>query len=78
MTGPRKTDAGNPADWLDFADDDLAVVRLQLGSRTAYWAARGKLSEAFEKALKADLIRRGWRLEKTHDLQRLADCCENR
>jgi hypothetical protein len=28
MTGPRKTDAGNPTDWMDFAADDLAVVHL--------------------------------------------------
>jgi HEPN domain-containing protein len=73
MTGPRKTDAGNPDDWLDFAMEDLAAVRILLERKTAYWVARGKLAEAFEKALKADLIRRGWRLEKTHDLQRLAD-----
>jgi len=73
MTQVRKTDAGNAGDWLAFASDDLAVVQLQTKHQTAYWVARGKLSEAFEKAIKADLIRRGWRLEKTHDLQRLAD-----
>jgi HEPN domain-containing protein len=73
VTGPRRTDAGNPTDWLDFAGDDLATVRLLLDGRTAYWVARGKLAEALEKAMKADLIRRGWHLEKTHDLQRLAD-----
>ena len=73
MNGPRKTDVGNPAHWLEFACDDLAAVRVLLTAQTAYWVARGKLAEAFEKALKADLIRRGWRLEKTHDMQRLLD-----
>ena len=32
----------------------------------------GKLAEVVEKILKAELIRLGWKLEKTHDLQRLA------
>ena len=31
----------------------------------------GKLAEILEKGLKAELIRGGWFLEKTHDLQRL-------
>jgi HEPN domain-containing protein len=35
--------------------------------------ARGKLAEILEKVLKAELIRLGWELEKTHDLNRLWD-----
>jgi HEPN domain-containing protein len=31
------------------------------------------LAEVLEKVLKAELIRLGWLLEKTHDLQRLRD-----
>ena len=73
MTAGRKTDAGNPSDWMTFAAEDLLVVGLLLERRAAFWVARSKLAEAFEKALKADLIARGWRLEKTHDLQRLVD-----
>ena len=30
-----------------------------------------KLAEILEKVIKAELIRRGWFLEKTHDLERL-------
>ncbi len=33
---------------------------------------QSKLAEILEKVLKAELIRSGWRLIKTHDLQRLA------
>ena len=33
---------------------------------------QAKLAEALEKALKAELIRCGWALERTHDLRRLA------
>ena len=33
---------------------------------------RSKLAEALEKIIKAELLRLGWRLEKTHDLNRLA------
>ena len=32
---------------------------------------RGKLAEVIEKLLKAELIRQGWPLEKTHDLRKL-------
>ena len=34
---------------------------------------RSKLAEILEKVLKAELIRLGWALEKTHDLNRLID-----
>jgi len=30
-----------------------------------------KLAEVLEKILKADLLRQGWQLEKTHDLRKL-------
>ncbi len=34
---------------------------------------RSKLAEVLEKIIKAELIRLGWSLEKTHDLVRLHD-----
>jgi HEPN domain-containing protein len=37
-----------------------------------------KLAEILEKVLKAELIRLGWFLVKTHDLERLADELESR
>ena len=37
----------------------------------SYDMCRGKLAEILEKVLKAELIRCGWFLERTHDLERL-------
>jgi HEPN domain-containing protein len=70
---PRKTDANNPADWLWLADGDLEAVRLVAANQVSYNTCRSKLAEALEKLLKAELIRTGWVLEKTHDLDRLLD-----
>ena len=70
---PRKTDANNPADWLWMAASDLEGLRVVAAQEVAFHASRGKLAEVLEKVLKAELIRLGWPLEKTHDLQRLRD-----
>lgn len=75
---PRKTDAGNPADWLSFADADLAAVEVLVTNRTSFFVCRSKLAEALEKALKADLIARGWELRKVHDLAKLCDALAER
>jgi HEPN domain-containing protein len=37
----------------------------------AFTMCRSKLAEVLEKVLKAELIRLGWFLEKTHDLRKL-------
>jgi HEPN domain-containing protein len=70
---PRTTDAANPADWLGFAEADLAAVAVLAATRTSFYVCRSQLAEAFEKALKADLVARGWPLAKVHDLQKLCD-----
>jgi HEPN domain-containing protein len=70
---PRKTDSKNPADWLWMAASDLDMVRMAAKNEISFSAARGKLAEILEKILKAELIRTGWPLEKTHDLNRLLD-----
>jgi HEPN domain-containing protein len=70
---PRKTDANNPADWLWLAESDLAVVTLAATQEVGFQACRSKLAEVLEKIMKAELIRIGWSLEKTHDLDRLLD-----
>lgn len=36
-----------------------------------YSLCRSKLAEVLEKIIKAELIRTGWQLERTHDLERL-------
>ena len=68
---PRKTDSHNPADWLLIAASDMDLVRLAAENEISFAAARSKLAEILEKILKAELLRLGWTLEKTHDLNRL-------
>ena len=70
---PRKTDSKNPADWLLIAGMELEVVRLALENEIGFTVCRSKLAEILEKMLKAELIRLGWLLEKTHDLDRLLE-----
>ena len=68
---PRKTDSHNPSDWLWIAASDLELIRLAAQQEVGHAAARGKLAEALEKILKAELLRLGWKLVKTHDLRQL-------
>ena len=70
---PRKTDAKNPADWIWLAQADLAMIRLAAKQEVGFTACRSKLAEVVEKTMKAELIRLGWGLERTHDLERLLD-----
>ena len=74
----RKTDSGNPADWLYLASSDLEGIRDLATRELAYHLCRSKLAEVIEKILKAELIRCGWLLEKTHDLMRLLELIEQR
>jgi HEPN domain-containing protein len=69
----RKTEANNSEDWVLIAEGDLALVSVGVREETSYHSCRSKLAEAVEKLLKAELIRNGWTLEKTHDLDRLLD-----
>ena len=68
---PRKTDSHNPADWLLIAASDMELVRIGAEQEKGYAATSSKLAEILEKILKAELLRIGWELEKTHDLNRL-------
>ena len=69
----RKTNSNQPADWLFFARSEMEGIHQLAASEVSYWMCCSKLAEALEKILKAELLRLGWFLEKTHDLQRLAD-----
>ena len=68
---PRKTDSNNPAHWLAIAETELQCIRLVVDQRLGHEMCQRKLAEILEKVLKAELIRQGWFLEKTHDLERL-------
>ena len=70
---PKKTDSGNPRDWLQYVKLDLDAVRLLAENEVSFVVCKSKLAEALEKAMKADLLERGWILEKIHDLQKLND-----
>ena len=69
---PRKTDANNPADWLWIATIDLELLQFATERELSYITVRSKLAEVLEKILKAEVIRLGWVLVKTHDLRFLA------
>lgn len=75
---PRKTDSSNPADWVFIAATELAAVQLLARQQIAYTMCRSKLAEVLEKIMKAELIRTGWFLERTHDLLHLAQELERR
>lgn len=75
---PRKTDSNNPADWLWIARSDMELIQLGAEKEAGYNAVRSKLAEVLEKILKAELIRIGWPLEKTHDLRKLASELQQR
>ena len=70
---PRRTESNNPADWIFLAESDLEGVRLLADREISYTLCHSKLAEILEKVLKAELIRLGWSLVKTHDLVRLVD-----
>jgi HEPN domain-containing protein len=69
---PRKTDSNKPADWLWIAESDLEALRVISRQEVGFPMCQSKLAEVLEKVLKAELLRQGWFLEKTHDLLKLA------
>ena len=70
---PRKTGSNNPADWLFLAESELEGVTELTERKLSYVLCRSKLAEILEKVLKAELIRRGWFLIKTHEVVKLND-----
>ncbi len=69
----RKTDSNNPADCLLIVESDMELLRQGAAHEWSFAMCRSKLAEVLEKIIKAELIRLGWPLEKTHDLVRLHD-----
>ena len=69
---PRKTDSNNSADWLMISESDLGGIAALAKQELAYEMVRSKLAEVLEKILKAELLRLGWSLVKTHDVLVLA------
>jgi HEPN domain-containing protein len=81
----RKTDSNNPADWIRLCESDLQGISTLVREEQGYEMCRGKLAEVIEKVMKAELIRLGWSLARTHDLvhlfgllqERASDLCES-
>jgi HEPN domain-containing protein len=68
---PKQTSDKNPADWFVLAQE-------RIDAADTLWANDGLtmtgiecLQEGVERFLKGYLIAKGWRLVKTHDLERL-------
>lgn len=74
---PRKTDSNNPGDWIFFAESEIQGLETLAERELSYPMCQCKLAEVLEKVLKAELIRRGWFLERTHDLEVLANELES-
>lgn len=68
---PRKTDSRNPAHWLEIAEAELVMLRPSVEATQFHSICRARLAEVLEKLLKAELIRLGWPLARTHDLETL-------
>lgn len=60
-----------PADWLRIAEKDFQRVSSLLGIDDPE-AAGFYLQQAVEKFLKAFLLSKGWRLQRTRDLEVLS------
>ncbi len=75
---PRKTDSNNPSDWIFIVESDMEALRVMIRDGLGYSLCRSKLAEVLEKIIKAELIRTGWPLEKTHDLEVLYERLDQR
>ena len=69
---PRKTDSNNPLDWQFIAESDIEALQVCAEREVGFSMCRSKLAEVVEKILKAELIRLGWFLIKTHDIEVLS------
>ena len=65
-------ESGYPADWLAKAQKDWDRVEPRLRDDDVEDAAF-HLQQAVEKYLKGYLLSKGWKLERTHDLEKLLD-----
>ena len=74
MTPTEKTKRAMVREWLEKADEDLAVAEYLVSSDRPYFGAAGfHAQQAAEKYLKAFLVCRQIEFPKTHDLDRLLD-----
>jgi len=67
----RKTKASRPADWFALAEERLKATDPLWTHESVTPAGIECLQELVERFLKGYLVAKGWRLIKTHDLERL-------
>jgi len=67
---PGTTESSYPQDWFRIAAEDLRRVRRRLEEGDIDDAAF-RLQQAIEKYLKGYLLRRGWPLQRIHDVEAL-------
>jgi HEPN domain-containing protein len=68
---PECSDEKDPAAWFYLAQDRLRIADLAWRQEGLTPSGVELLQEALERYLKGYLISEGWRLVKTHDLERL-------
>jgi HEPN domain-containing protein len=74
MTLPERTRQALVQEWLDKANEDLAVADYLISSVRPYYGAVGfHAQQAAEKFIKAFLVDRQIEFPKTHDLEKLLD-----
>jgi HEPN domain-containing protein len=64
---------GAPADWLRFAESDLALAQAAVGSGVLYEMLCFHAQQAAEKSLKAVLLAHNVGFPRTHNLRVLRD-----
>jgi HEPN domain-containing protein len=76
MSGPPEGPRQTVAEWLRYAEEDLAVAEREFACPApAYHTLCFLTQAATEKYLKAYLIACGWALERTHDIVALLELC---
>ncbi|NIP33292.1 MAG: HEPN domain-containing protein [Thermoplasmata archaeon] len=69
--GPAESQ--QPDDWHRRGEADLSAAEILLENEGDPQVAAALVQQGVEKHLKGWLLARGWRLIRTHDLQRLLD-----
>ncbi|MBX7235239.1 MAG: HEPN domain-containing protein [Caldilineales bacterium] len=78
MSEASKRPVETPAEWLQFADENLFVAARALSFEDpTYHTVCFLCQSAAEKYLKGYLIGKGWTLEKTHDIVVLLGLCSD-
>ncbi len=67
----KQSSETDPADWFYTAQERLRSVDVLWSNEGLTFSGIELLQEAVERFLKGYLVAKGWRLEKTHDLNRL-------